>query len=364
MRARKIGAGGWLRAALPRCHRHRLCHPRTQRRFGTARQRAGDRIRRERPGAGADARTAPGHFHHRNAGTAQLDHGQVQGVGGTEDHPGAEGESVRGGQVLARIDPQDAQARLEEKNRRPRGRPRATRARDKNRANNLALLKQNFISQNAYDSVSQQLPGVGSKAEGAGGAGRGRKKGTRRHHRYRAAGRHRFATARASRRKAADRRQNSDVGGSAEMEVEASVPASDIPRISVGQEASFHVEATATAISIGRIDRINPATQAGSRSILIYAMLPNRDGHSKRHVGQRQRHAEPGRAGFGGSRSPPCRRRPARRRYSRSSAAGSKLVRSNWGVRTRTRAGADPCRLEPQLQIVRANLARSNLAHQ
>ena len=31
----------------------------------------------------------------------------------------------------------------------------------------------------------------------------------------------------------------------------------------------------------GRIDRINPATQSGSRSILMYALLPNSDGALK-----------------------------------------------------------------------------------
>jgi RND family efflux transporter MFP subunit len=61
------------------------------------------------------------------------------------------------------------------------------------------------------------------------------------------------------------------------MEVEVSVPAGDIPSIRVGQEASFHVEGFGDRDFLGRIDRINPATQTGSRSILVYAMLPNRD---------------------------------------------------------------------------------------
>jgi RND family efflux transporter MFP subunit len=43
----------------------------------------------------------------------------------------------------------------------------------------------------------------------------------------------------------------------------------------------FHVEGYGERHFIGRIDRINPATQTGSRSILVYAMLPNRDGALK-----------------------------------------------------------------------------------
>jgi RND family efflux transporter MFP subunit len=63
----------------------------------------------------------------------------------------------------------------------------------------------------------------------------------------------------------------------AEMEVEAAVPAGDIPRIRVGQEVSFRVEGFGEREFRGRIDRINPATQSGSRSILVYAVLPNQD---------------------------------------------------------------------------------------
>ena len=47
--------------------------------------------------------------------------------------------------------------------------------------------------------------------------------------------------------------------------------------IRVGQEVSFRVEGFAEREFGGRIDRINPATQSGSRSILVYAVLPNRD---------------------------------------------------------------------------------------
>ena len=63
----------------------------------------------------------------------------------------------------------------------------------------------------------------------------------------------------------------------AEMEVEAAVPASDIPSVRVGQEVSFRVEGFGEREFRGRIDRINPATQSGSRSIRVYAVLKNQD---------------------------------------------------------------------------------------
>jgi RND family efflux transporter MFP subunit len=192
-----------------------------------------------------------------------------------------EGESVKSGQVLARIDPQDAQARLDEKIADlEAGRAQLALA-DKNRANNLALLKQNFISQNAFDSVSSnyQVSDARLKAIEA----------------QVALARKALADTVVTAPQAGTVSQRHAQAGEklpvdgkiltlvdlTEMEVEAAVPASDIPRLRVGQEVSFHVEGYGHRDFIGRIDRINPATQAGSRSILIYAMLPNRDGTLK-----------------------------------------------------------------------------------
>jgi RND family efflux transporter MFP subunit len=192
-----------------------------------------------------------------------------------------EGESVKSGQVLARIDPQDAQARLDEKIADlEAGRAQLALA-DKNRANNLALLKQNFISQNAFDSVSSnyQVSDARLKAIEA----------------QVALARKALADTVVTAPQAGTVSQRHAQAGEklpidgkiltlvdlTEMEVEAAVPASDIPRLRIGQEVSFHVEGYGHRDFIGRIDRINPATQAGSRSILIYAMLPNRDGTLK-----------------------------------------------------------------------------------
>ena len=59
------------------------------------------------------------------------------------------------------------------------------------------------------------------------------------------------------------------------------MPASNIPDVRVGQEVSFKVEGYDRRDFSGRIDRINPSTQTGTRSILVYAVLPNRDGALK-----------------------------------------------------------------------------------
>ena len=188
-----------------------------------------------------------------------------------------EGETVRPGQVLARIDTQDAQARMDEKIADlEAGRAQLALA-QKNRANNLALLQQKFISQNAFDSVQSNYQVSEAKLKAL------------------------EAQVALAKKALADTVVNAPQAGIvsqrhaqpgeklpvdgkiltlvdlAEMEVEAAVPAGDIPSIRVGQEVAFRVEGFGEREFRGHIDRINPATQSGSRSILVYALLPNQD---------------------------------------------------------------------------------------
>jgi RND family efflux transporter MFP subunit len=188
-----------------------------------------------------------------------------------------EGESVKPGQVLARIDTQDAQARLDEKAADLEGGRAQLALADKNRSNNLALLQQKFISQNAFDGVQSNYQVSEAKLKALEAQVALAKKAladtvitapqagivSQRH---------------------AQPGEKLPVDGKiltlvdlAEMEVEAAVPAGDIPNMHVGQEVNFRVEGFGEREFRGRIDRINPATQSGSRSILVYAVLPNQD---------------------------------------------------------------------------------------
>ncbi|MBI5911092.1 MAG: efflux RND transporter periplasmic adaptor subunit [Betaproteobacteria bacterium] len=192
-----------------------------------------------------------------------------------------EGEGVKPGQVLARIDTQDAQARLDEKLADLEGGRAQLALAQKNRANNLALLQQKFISQNAFDSVQSSFQVSEARLKALEAQVALAKKAladtvitapqagivSQRH-------------AQPGEKLPVDGRILTLVD-LAELEVEAAVPAGDIPSIRVGQEANFRVEGFGERDFIGRIDRINPATQSGSRSILVYAMLPNRDGALK-----------------------------------------------------------------------------------
>ena len=60
------------------------------------------------------------------------------------------------------------------------------------------------------------------------------------------------------------------------MEIEAPVPASQIASVRVGQPVELRIEGVAEA-QVGRIARVSPSTQAGTRSVPVYIALDNRD---------------------------------------------------------------------------------------
>jgi RND family efflux transporter MFP subunit len=64
----------------------------------------------------------------------------------------------------------------------------------------------------------------------------------------------------------------------ARMEIEAPAPASEVPSVKVGQAASFRVDGFGERGFEGRVERINPTAQPGSRAILLYISVHNRDG--------------------------------------------------------------------------------------
>jgi membrane fusion protein (multidrug efflux system) len=63
-----------------------------------------------------------------------------------------------------------------------------------------------------------------------------------------------------------------------QMEFRALAPASEIPGVKVGQLAHFKVGGFGERLFEGRVERINPMTEQGSRSITVYLSVPNPDG--------------------------------------------------------------------------------------
>ena len=65
------------------------------------------------------------------------------------------------------------------------------------------------------------------------------------------------------------------------MNVEAPVPASDIPAVKIGQQARLKIEGFGDRVFTGQVDRINPSTESGSRSIIVHLLVANTDGQLK-----------------------------------------------------------------------------------
>lgn len=61
------------------------------------------------------------------------------------------------------------------------------------------------------------------------------------------------------------------------MEMEALVPARDVPQLKIGQKVVLRVDGFGDRLFEGHIERINPTAQSGSRSIPVYILLRNAD---------------------------------------------------------------------------------------
>lgn len=189
-----------------------------------------------------------------------------------------EGESVRQGQVLARIDPTEVRARVAARE----ADVAAARAQlvwaDKNRLTQKALLDKAFISQNAFDNIQSNYDVAVAKLRSAEAELIVARKSlgdsvlvapfpgivAQRH-------------VQPGERVALDAKVITVVNLS-RLELEAAVPAAEISRLRVGQEVAFSVDGFGERAFGGRIERINPGTVSGSRSINVYAVIDNPEG--------------------------------------------------------------------------------------
>ena len=64
----------------------------------------------------------------------------------------------------------------------------------------------------------------------------------------------------------------------AQLTLEAPVPSAEIPRIKIGQEVRFKVDGFGARDFAGKVTRINPTTESGSRAMLVYIAVDNGDG--------------------------------------------------------------------------------------
>ncbi len=192
-----------------------------------------------------------------------------------------EGERVSQGQVLAQIDTADLQARLDAQVAALEEAKARWSIADKNRESNLKLLKQNFISQNAFDTTNSTLDASAASVRSAEAQAR-----LARNAMQDAVVRAPISGILAKKMVNAGEKVGPDspmftVVDLAKMEIEAPAPASEIPGVKVGQTATFKVDGFGERVFEGRVERINPVTEQGSRSITLYLSVANRDGALK-----------------------------------------------------------------------------------
>ena len=189
-----------------------------------------------------------------------------------------EGEAVRQGAVVAEIDTTDARSRLDAAMADQAERRARLAIAVRNRDTNQTLLKQSFISQNAYDQLYSTFQGSEAAVQWS------------------------DAQVKLARKAIDDAMVRAPISGQvakrmvnggervspeapilsivdlARMELEATVPAAEVAAIVVGQAVQFQVDGHGSRQFSGRVERINPMAEPGSRAIKLFISVPNADG--------------------------------------------------------------------------------------
>ncbi|NVD98875.1 efflux RND transporter periplasmic adaptor subunit [Massilia sp. BJB1822] len=189
-----------------------------------------------------------------------------------------EGMAVSAGQVLTRIDQADPQARLKQQQALLDEAQARLALAQKNEGNSQALLRQQYISQNSYDSTANavELARANVKAAAA-------QVELARIALNDSTIRAPFSGIISKRHVQAGEKVAPDmpvytIVNLAELVLEAQVPSTEIPRVKVGQDVQFKVDGFQQRPFHGKVARINPTTEAGSRAMLVYVSVANADG--------------------------------------------------------------------------------------
>ena len=188
-----------------------------------------------------------------------------------------EGEAVRVGAVLAEIDGTEVRTRLDAALADQAERRARLDIATRNRDTNQGLLKQNFISQSAFDQLQSAYQASHAALQWA------------------------DAQVKLARQAAADTLVRAPMSGTvarrvvnggervgvdapllqlvdlSRLELEATVPVSDLARITVGQVVHFLVDGFGERQFEGKIARINPLAETGTRAVKLFVTVPNGD---------------------------------------------------------------------------------------
>ena len=188
-----------------------------------------------------------------------------------------EGDAVKAGQLIARVDATESQARLRQAQQQADAARSQIDIAQRQFDNNKALVDQGFISRNALDTSLNNLQAAQANYKAATASVDLARKGLDDTLlRAPIAGVVSQRLAQPGERVGIDARviEIVDLG---RLELEAALSAGDSIQVAVGQQAVLQVEGSARAVT-ARVARINPTAQAGSRSVLAYLSIDNAAG--------------------------------------------------------------------------------------
>lgn len=185
-----------------------------------------------------------------------------------------EGEAVAAGQILVKLDTAEYDARVSQ----ARGNLNNARAQleiaTKTRDNNLALVERGFISKNALDNSASQYAAAKASVDAAQGAlDIVLKSLNDTVSRSPISGLVSVRHVQPGEKVSIDSRLI-EVVNLQKLELEAAVPSSEIAQVAIGQKVEIYVEGLSQRFD-GKVVRINPSTQTGSRSVSVYIQVTN-----------------------------------------------------------------------------------------
>ena len=185
-----------------------------------------------------------------------------------------EGDLVKAGQVVARVDATEYASRVRQAQEQADSARAQIDIAQRQFDNNRALVQQGFISKTALDTSSSNLVAAQANHKAA------------------------MASVEVARKSVEDTVLRSPISGIvsqrlaqpgerigvdarvlevvdlSRIELEAALSAADSVAVSVGQEAQLQIEGASQTLA-ARVVRINPSAQAGSRSVLVYLAIAN-----------------------------------------------------------------------------------------
>jgi membrane fusion protein, multidrug efflux system len=188
-----------------------------------------------------------------------------------------EGDFVKAGQVIARIDASELQSRVRQAREQAESSKAQVDMAQRQYDNNKALVDQGFISKTALDTSLASLNAAQSTYKAAlAGTDVATKSVEDTVLRAPISGQVAQRMAQTGERVGIDARIVEIVDLS-RLELEATLSAADSTQIQLGQIAELQIEGSPKAVA-AKVARINPTAQAGSRSVLAYLSIDNAAG--------------------------------------------------------------------------------------